>query len=55
MSINQIQTQVTEKFSILNYLPKNCGCTVCTATKEKIKAEVGEKDFDKISKLFNIK
>lgn len=48
------QIQILEKFPILQHLPKNCGCTVCTATKEKIKAEVGEKEFVKICKVFNI-
>lgn len=55
MSINQSQTQITEQFSILQHLPKNCGYTVCNATKEKLKKEMGKKKFEKVCKLVNLK
>lgn len=54
MSNNPNTVKIIEKFSILNNLPKKCTCTMCSSIKEKVKAEVGEKEFHKICQVLNL-
>ncbi|MDD2698496.1 MAG: hypothetical protein PHF17_06845 [Arcobacteraceae bacterium] len=54
MSNNLNTIKIIEKFSILNYLPKKCYCSMCKEIKDKVKAEVGEKEFQKICQVLNL-
>jgi hypothetical protein len=54
MKTNKTLIELEGKYSILYNLPKKCCCAVCTATKEDIKSEMGEKKFVKVCKALGI-
>lgn len=46
--------EILERFPILKALPKQCSCTACSATKNEIKSQIGEKEYLKICRAMSI-
>ncbi|MGB5867270.1 MAG: hypothetical protein WBG69_05270 [Arcobacteraceae bacterium] len=53
MKNNHKNTSTTAE-NLLLVLPKNCGCSACTSTKEYAKNELGEHKYKSILKTLGI-